>query len=337
MKQKFAFEPRWYAVIIFFFAGSFLGALTLFIWIFNGGHLYGIQKIHLPKSEYKFINPLLAVDVNQPLAFFENNDAKNKTNALIQQQKTADLLNVSGIYFQDLENGHWFGINEDTKFLVGKTLKLPIMIAYFKAAEANPAILKKIIVYHTQNDDPNAENQIDLQNGESYPIEEIIKDMVIDDSDSAANILLDNIDKQAIDQVYSDLGIDFKEDKTSNDYISAKQNTLFYRILYNATYLNREDSEKVLEILSQSDIGSGATRYIPKGIDVAHRHPPIQETTQNNIQTVQTGDCGIVYYPGHPYLLCVMAVAKNKDQLENFLGKVGEFVYHDISNRYKNN
>ena len=323
MKQKFAFEPRWYAVTIFFLVGVFLGGLILFIWIFNGGRLYGIQKIHPANSAYKFINPLLAVDVNQPLDFFDNNEAEAKISALIDQNHKSGLLTSAGVYFQDLENGHWFTINPDNKFLVGKTLKVPLMIAYFKAAEADPKILQKKLVY-------------DLQDGESYAVEDMIRDMIIDDSNSSAQILFDNIDKQALNQVYSDLSIDFKEDLTSDDYINVKQNSLFYRILYNATYLNREDSEKALEIISQSDIGTGVASSLPQDITVAHRHPPIQQVVQKAGTLTQSNDCGIIYYPNHPYILCIMTNTKDKTGLESFLGKAGNLIYQDVSNKYKN-
>jgi beta-lactamase class A len=334
MKQNFSFEPRWFAVVIFFVAGVFMGAFVLFIWIFNGGRFYGIQKIHSANGSYKFINPLLAVDLNQPLSFFETDNAKSQINSLINQDQKAGRLQVAGLYFQELETGRWFGINEDNKFLAGKTLKVPIMIAYFKAAEANPAILKKILVYISQPDDSTGNNQVPLEDGQSYPVEDFIREMIIDDSSSAANSLFDNIDKNALNQVYSDLSIEFKEDKTSNDFISAKQNALFYRVLYNATYLNRQDSEKALEILSQSDIGLGAAQYLPKDVAVAHRHPPLQQTSQ---QSLQRGDCGIVYFPGHPYIFCAMISAKDQNYMENFLGKLGQIIYQDMAVRYKNN
>ncbi len=154
-------------------------------------------------------------------------------------------------------------------------------------------------------------------------------------ANASANILFDNINKKALDQVYSDLGIDFKEDKVTTDYITVKQNALFYRVLYNATYLNREDSEKALKILSQSDIGLGAAKSLPKDVPVAHRHPPIQPGAQTNTQ-IQRGDCGIVYYPNHPYILCVMAQAKDENYIEGFLGHVGQIIYQDVAERYKN-
>lgn len=337
MKQKLGFEPRWYAVIVFFFAGVFLGAFVLFLWIFNGGAFYGIQKIHpTGKGDYKFISPLLAVDVNQPLNFFAHNQTENKITSLIDQEKKSGRLSGASVYFQDLENGEWFNVNPDDKFLTGKTLKVPIMIAYFKAAEADPAILRKKLVYQTQANDTSASSQVDLEDGGSYPIEEFLRDMIIDDSNSSAAILFRNIDKKALGQVYSDLSIPYAEDLTSDDYINVKQNSLFYRILYNATYLSREDSEKALEIISESDVGTGATAALPQNLKVAHRHPPDQQGARQAGGMFQSSDCGIVYYPGHPYIFCAMATGKDRGSLEGFLTQAGSVAYQDMFNKYKN-
>lgn len=330
-KQKFNFEPRWFAVIIFFFTGVFAGALFLFIWVFNGGSFYGIQKIHPANSKYKFTNPLLAINVNQSVGFLENDSLKSEIEALLNKSEKSGQITSAAFYFQEMESGRWLSINEDTKYSLGKFLKTPIMIAYFKEAESNPQILKKTLVYKTQPGDASASNQIDLADGETYPLEEIIKDMIIDDSDSSAIILFDNIDKTYLNEVYSDLGIGYHEDKTSDDYLTVKFSSLFYRVLYNATYLTPQYSEEALNIISQGDQGSGFARTLPNDVPYAHRN-----RSAVNGQSVQTNDCGLFYFPNHPYLLCGLVSGKSADFENNFLGQVNQIVYQDMSDRYKN-
>jgi hypothetical protein len=335
MKQKFNFEPRWFAIIIFFIVGLFLGGLVLFIWIFNGGRLYGIQKIHQSGGNYKFTNPLLAVNVDQPVQFLQTDNLKNQISALLDKSQKSGQLTAASFYFQDLESGRWFGLNEDLTYSPGKFLKVPIMIGYFKAAETDPTILQKQLVYTTQPGDTNTSNQVDLQEGESYPVSDFIKDMIIDDSDSSAIILFDNIDKNYLNEVYSDLGINYHEDKTSDDYINIKQSALFYRVLYNSTYLNPNYSEQALDIISRGDVGLGTALTLPNNITVAHRNRG-RQIIQNSAKLEEVNDCGIIYYPGHPYILCGLAMGKNLDAVNNLFSQASQIVFKDMSERYKN-
>ncbi len=55
-----------------------------------------------------------------------------------------------GIYVRNLNNGPWFGINEDEKYSPASLMKVPILITFLKWIESDPNILtRKILV----NDD----------------------------------------------------------------------------------------------------------------------------------------------------------------------------------------
>ena len=332
MKQKFSFEPRWYAVIIFFFAGAFVGAFILFTWIFNGGAFYGIQKIHSANNSYKLINPLIAVERQQISDFFANQSLQAKLQAIIDKHKKTQDIQDASVYFRDLEPGRWVGINEDLKFSPGKLLKIPVMMAYFKEAEGNPEILKKQLVYKQDSANLSGDSKTNLESGQSYSIEDIISDMIINDTDDAANVLYDNIDKQALNEVFGDLGVDFKEDKTTDDYLSVRLYSLFFRVLYNATYLNREYSEKALDILTQTPNIDGISVGLPNDLLVANKY----RTRDFGKGLEESHDCGIIYYPQHPYLLCTMGIGKSATVINNVFKELSQAVYKDMTDKYKN-
>ncbi len=335
MKQKFSFEPRWFAVVIFFIAGLFMGAFVLFIWIFNGGRFYGIQKIHPATGSYKFINPLIAVEREQITDFFANESLQTKLASIIDKHKKNQDIQEGAVYFRDLDPGRWVGINEDLKFSPGKLLKMPIMIAYFKEAETTPAILQKKLVYHTNPKSTAVDTQANLEDGQSYTVEEFINDMITNDTGNAPNILYDNIDKEALNEIFSDLGINFIEDKQTDDYITVKQYSLFFRVLYNATYLNREFSEKALDILSQTSNIKGIAEGLPNDLTISHKYRT-RNFTQNGSQLQESHDCGIVYYPQHPYLLCTMGIGKTSGTISNTFKDLSQAIYEDMSKSYKN-
>ena len=332
MKSKLSFEPRWLAVVIFFLCGAFMGAFVLFIWIFNGGSFYGLQKVHSGSSSYKYINPTIAVEHKQLTDFFANEALQGRLNAIVEKYKKDRGVQTASVYFRDLEPGRWVGINEEAEFSAGKLLKVPIMIAYYREAEVSPDILKKQLIYKR---DPNSEtqsNQVSLEAGKPYSVEEIIKDMIIDDDDNAANMLFDNIDKQALNEVFSDLGVNYKEDKQSEDLLTVKMYALFFRVLYNATYLNWQNSEAVLDILSQTPDTDGISAGLPNDIVTANKF----RTRSMGSGFKEGHDCGIIYFPKHPYLLCAMGIAKDSEVITNMFRDISQAVYLDMSDKYKN-
>lgn len=328
-------EPRWFLVIAFFVAGIFLGVLGSYL--LSTLSLEKNYKIHSAHATYKYINPLLAVDLQQGQKFSENTSLKLEIEGLIaQEQKNNDLTGIS-IYFRDLDPGAWVAINDNEKFSPGKLLKIPLMISYYKVAESNPDILKKEILFTRSESKDQAVFPVKnpLVPGTTYTIDDLINQMIIYSDDDAANLLFDTIDNKVLNEIFSDLGIDFRENKETEDFISLKLYSLFFRILYNATYLNREYSEKALDLLIKTDSSVGLGSQLPKNLPFANRFGgrPIT-STKNGSQGFEIYECGIVYYPSHPYLLCATAEGENLNHLLNFFGTLGKQVYQEITYQY---
>lgn len=321
-------------MIVFFCVGIFLGALALYIWIFNRGDAFGLQKVHPIKTMYQFVNPLLAVDSNEKKEFLENQVLKSAlSNIFSRKEKNYGALQAAA-YFKDLEAGRWVGINDGAKFSPGFFLKVPIMIAYFKSAENDADILKTKLKY--VKNASGAKNNADssMEYGKSYAVEELIRAMIVNDNDDAANVLFENIDKNALNDIYSDLGIDSAEDDANYDFVSIKMYALLFRILYNSTYLNRTMSERVLEILSETSLDEGIARSLPNNVMVAHKYRVRNIGLKDTIQ-VESHDCGIIYYPDHPYVLCVMTIGNNADIIDDFFNEISMTIYNDMNNRYQ--
>ena len=104
------------------------------------------------------------------------------------------------------------------------------------------------------------------------------------------------------DKVFTDLGITIPGVRGTEDYMSVSDYASFFRILYNASYLTKDDSQKALDLLTKVDFADGIRAGVPKGVPVANK---FGERSVNGLQ--QLHDCGIVYYNNHPYLLCIMS------------------------------
>ena len=102
--------------------------------------------------------------------------------------------------------------------------------------------------------------------GRTYTVEQLLEYM-IKYSDNNATALLDaNIDPDTLARVYGDLGIPSEDDVTlaNADFITAHQISTLFRVLYNATYLSRDDSEKALQLMSQVSFTQGIVAGVAK-------------------------------------------------------------------------
>ena len=109
--------------------------------------------------------------------------------------------------------------------------------------------------------------------------------------------------------VYTDFNL--ANPDTVNDYtITARQYSIFLRILYNATYLDEVDSEKALSLMSQSTFVDGMVAGVPSGVTVAQKYGErIDTDSSDNAAAVELHNCGIVYDQPSPFVLCVMTKA----------------------------
>ena len=182
------------------------------------------------------------------------------------------------MYFRNLTNGNWFGIEEKELFSPASLMKLPLLMAYFKQDEQQPGYLQTPIKFtpngsadeYRQNIAP-AER---LQANHSYKIIDIIKHM-IKYSDNEASVFLEkNIDTEQFKAVFADVGIVFPPvvEGSFDNNIRVVDYASFFRVLYNASYLTKEHSQQVLELLTQTEFKDGLVAGVSdKGIAVSHK------------------------------------------------------------------
>lgn len=279
---------------------------------------------------YQFINPLLACNEVASISNPVINDLKKETeHFIVAALRNGDISNAA-VYFRDLNNGPWFGINEKEEFLPASLLKVPLMMALYRLAEQNSSFLSRRVLYESGSSGApqffTAQNGAEV--GKIYSIQELIDSMIINSDNDAALLLTRTVKPEETRSAYVDLGI--SEPQSTAYQISVKTYASFFRILFNATYLDREFSEKVLRLLSQTVFQEGLRKGIPASVVVAHK---FGERDLGN-GAVQLHDCGIVYFPNHPYLLCVMTQGKDFPRLASFIAKLSEVLYRRVDKNY---
>lgn len=288
-------------------------------------------NVRLSDPKYKMISPVLLSGLS-----IQGDTQEFKTIENTLKLQTYDALNLPGmenisIYFRNLKNGLWAGIGENIGYDPASLLKVPIMITWLKKEQDHPGTLAKWLIWTGSPDDNKREEFYTLHPGQSYTVENLITLMIEKSDNDAKDLLLSNLDAQTLNTVFSDLNIKTWGDTAgTSKQISASMYSRFLRILYNSSYLNRDASEKALELLSSTNFNTGLVAGVPSNIPVAHKFG--QYTDSDPTSPIELHDCGIIYYPKSPYLLCIMTRGKTSiETLESIIKTVSETVYNTVS------
>lgn len=285
------------------------------------------------KTSYAFINPLLGYDSPEAASEFrEYGELEEKFSERIDSAKKNGEASRVSLYFRDLQFGRWVGINENEGYEPASMLKVVVMIAYLKEAEHDPSLLDRTFTF--TKDIQSALEAVPYQAsselviGRSYSVRTLIDKMITDSDNGAKNLLLMHANAEAIHNTYSDLGIPNPDDMKGDYTISTKAYSLFLRVLYNATYLSRDMSELALKTLANATYGDGIVAGLPSGTRVAQKFGEhVFVDTNNNPTGIALSNCGVIYAPAHPYILCVMTQGAELNKLSNVIRDLSKIAY----------
>lgn len=286
------------------------------------------QNIERHKAGFSLISPLLECNLDQTFGEKRYKTIKTKVKNLVETKVSQKEIRKISVYFRDLNSGYWFGFEENEKFTPASLLKVPVMIVALKKAEQNPDFLQEKVKVDEldateESFSPNIKPGISIKEGEVYSVWELIERMIINSDNSALFILQQLIREAEEYELYKDLGINLPSGKI-DDFMSVKEYASFFRVLYNASYLNKQMSERALELLVQVDFKEGLAGGVPKGILVANK---FGERGYENQSIKQLHDCGIIYYPHSPYLLCVMSRGDDFNVSSQVVREISRVVY----------
>ncbi len=327
-----------YFAIFIFTLGTIFGGMLL-----RGYQWYSKEQIGLTSrnssferipSQYAFINPLLECElypkINSTLTPF-----KDKLDDYISSAITEGAVSDVSLYYRDLVNGPWIGINEEKEFSPASLLKVPLMMSIFKIADSNPAFLEQGVEFQKEQDTQQAQ-QIPAKNplevGKNYTINQLLEHMIMYSDNDAALVLLHNIPQAEVYKPYTELGI--TEPKFGNEQynLTVIQYASFFRVLYNATFLSREYSENALSLLSSTIYNDGIVAGVPDSVRVSHK---FGERQWEGGTLQQLHDCGIVYHTSRPYILCVMTQGKDQKKMSKVIQNISKITYTEVDTQTK--
>lgn len=269
----------------------------------------GKQLILTRLKDYKYIQPLLLSDLSEPDDGLQELIRDVQQSISIYQSK--DTSYKASVYIRNLTDGKWNVINPSEKYDPGSILKLPVMIALLKKAEADPSILDQQILYQgterklpTQTIQPSS-----IQAGTIYKVRDLLRYMIVE-SDNEANLLLFNfLRPDIILKVFRDLQLEIPDVSQPTVYMNVIDVSKFLRVIYNSSYLDPRLSEYSMELLEKTKFSEGMKKSIPDNAMLIHK---FGERGYPGTSFQELSETGIIYLNDQRILLTIMTKGNNQ-------------------------
>lgn len=261
---------------------------------------------------------------------------QDSLNVYIERARASSKASRVSVFFRDLSSRRWAAVEKSQEYAPGSLLKLPLAIAYYKLAEVEPQVLEQPFIYTPSAIDENSIENFKpitkLVPGNSYTVEQLIEHM-IKYSDNEATVLLNaSIDQRFSKKVFSDFGVHIPASGGGEvNFLTIENYASILRALYLGSYLNIDNSQKLLTLLTQTSFTQGIASGIPDGTPVAHKfgeRTVIDKDTGQEI-SAELHDCGIIYKKDSPYILCVMTEGKSYNDLALIISGISKLTFEN--------
>lgn len=236
------------------------------------------------------------------------------------RELTKDYGDTFALYFEYLPTGTSININSQQEFLAVSLLKLPVVMAYYRQKERLHISDKEVTIRQDELD-PAFGELWKKGAGQSISLNEAARLALQESDNTALRVLTDNIDVNDFSYVYEGLDIDLKQ-KDGGVVITAKQYASILKALHFSALLREENSEEILRLLTETKFSEMLPAGVPKSIAIAHKIGVLAD----NLYL----DCGIIYLPQRPYLVCMMSQS-NEDEAQKRMKAVSEKIYTYVS------
>jgi len=263
---------------------------------------------------YPFLSSrILNNDTNDILINFVplRNDLKARFDQLTVQKS---------FYFEYLPDGTSIRDGADQELIAASLIKVPLVMNLYRAAELKRVNLDQKVTI-TQAELDNAYGDLWQRGaGASLTLRQAAQFALKNSDNTATHVIFDHIKGLLSYEEESLARLDVDQNSQNGQaVINARSYASVLKSLYYSSYLQKQDSEEILAYLTQSSATNRLVLGVPAGVAVAHKNGVFNSSWSES-------DCGIVYVPKRPYIVCVM-VGLPEDQANTFIAKVSKRVY----------
>jgi hypothetical protein len=153
--------------------------------------------------------------------------------------------------------------------------------------------------------------------------------MVAQNDDDAFALLAAKLPPPRLQRIYKDLLVNYAPERKDFD-VTLSASSAFFRVLFNASYLSEEMSEKALRFLARSSFRNGMAAGVPADLDVASTMSARSVPDGSGGETVQVQEVGIIYHPRRPFLLGIIVRGAEYDELADVIRDITELIFHEV-------
>ncbi len=215
-----------------------------------------------------------------------------------------------GIYIKDLKTGQIYERRADQPFVCASLIKVPIMLAAFRAIQENKFSLDNTIKlkrsYIRSGSGDLQYNRV----GRTYRLYDVMYKMMTRSDNTAAAIFIDKLGYEYINKVCEDMGLsttrihpmgmsiaDRIDDPSMDNYTTAHEMGVLLERIYRRDLVSDGGNDLMLEIMKHAEGRARLARFLPKTWTLARKGGLVRKNCH---------DVGIVFTPKSDYVMCVL-------------------------------
>jgi len=226
-----------------------------------------------------------------------------------------------GVVFAEVGGGAAVYVNPDSVFHAASTMKVPVLIEYFRAIDAGrirrdedlllDTVFKSIVdgSPYALDAGVDSDSSVFKRVGQRVPLRWLVERMIVRSSNLATNALIERLDAKRVDATARSLGATHTkilrgvEDGKAfqqglNNQLSARDLATLMEAIESGKAASAASCREMVDILARQEFNDEIPAGLPPGTRVAHKTGWI---------TGVTHDGAIVYPPGRkPYVLVVL-------------------------------
>lgn len=235
-----------------------------------------------------------------------------------------------GVYFEYLPSGTSIGVNSTDEVQLASLSKVPAVMEILKKIERGEISLDDKLIIEKKHLDQGFGTLWKQGEGTRLSVEELIRLALVESDNTAYNVLLGQLTNEELTEVYRNLDISITinpKDETRYLLVSPKNYSSIFRSLYLSSFLSEKNSNYILNILTQTAFSDKIPAGVPNTVKIAHKIGVFENT--NTLKDVFT-DCGIIYVPNRPYILCTF-VLDTDEQTQKHISYISKMIYDYVS------
>jgi beta-lactamase class A len=212
----------------------------------------------------------------------------------------------SSIYIEDLTKHQATLIGPADQYNTKSLMKVPLVMNLYRAAELGKVDLDAPVSLEQDQLDKAYGNLWRKGAGYQLSLRDAAK-LALQESDNTAIRLINAhtsplLERSARSTAAMNMNIRVNGD--GDAFVSAESYSVAFRCLYSACYLNREDSDTLLDLMKSSEFNA-PSKLLPANTVVAHKIGSVNDPHDQG-GYIGFNDCGIVFSANRPFIFCIM-------------------------------